>query len=33
MRKDKEFEYMKNLDEREILVKNFNKKEEKNENF
>jgi len=33
MRKEKEFEYMKNLDEREILVKNFNKKEEKNENF
>ena len=33
MRIEKNFEMMKNLDEKEILVKNFIKKEEKNENL
>ncbi len=33
MRKLKEFELLKTNDEREILIKNFSKKEIKNENF
>lgn len=33
MRKENQFEFMKNLDERETFTKKFNKKEEKNENF
>ncbi len=32
MRKEKNFEPMKNSDEKEILIKNFIKKEGKNEN-
>lgn len=31
MRKEKNLEYMKNLDERETFVNNFTKREEKNE--
>ncbi len=33
MQNQKEFEYMKNIDEREVLIKDFKKKEIKNENF
>ena len=33
MRKEKGYEYLKNSDEKEILIKDFNKKELKNENF
>jgi len=33
MRKEKRYEYLKNSDEKEILIKDFNKKELKNENF
>lgn len=32
MRNQKEFEYLKNVDEREVLVKDFKKKEIRNEN-
>ena len=32
MRNEKGFEYLKNTDEREVLVKNFIKKDIKNEN-
>ena len=33
MQNQNEFEYMKNIDEREVLIKDFKKKEIKNENF
>ena len=32
MRKDFQYEFMKNIDEREILIKKFTKKDTKNEN-
>jgi hypothetical protein len=32
MRKNKSYEYLKSNDEREVLIKGFNKKEFKNEN-